>query len=52
MIAYLRNHYRTIIIALLIATVFAALDLYVINLSSYVCGFLLAGIWMEIRAKR
>ena len=49
MIAYIRNHHRTILVALLIATGFAALDLYVVNVSSYVCGFLLAGIWVELR---
>ena len=49
MIAYIRNHPNTILIALLIATGFAALDLYVVNVSSYVCGALLAGIWVEIR---
>lgn len=44
---YLRAHYKTIILALAIATVFATVDLYVLNVSSYVCGFLLAGVLLE-----
>jgi len=39
---YLRTHHRTIILALAIATIFAAIDLYVCNVSSYLAGGLLA----------
>ena len=46
---WLQNHLKTIFVALAIAAAFAAIDLYVINLSSYLCGGLLAGLICEIR---
>lgn len=43
---------RNIILALLGATVFAAVDLYLANVSSYVAGGLLVYVILERRTKR
>jgi len=51
-VTYLRTHYRAIILALAIAGAFALIDQYVINASSYLCGFLLAGVIIEGRKMR
>jgi len=43
---------KTILLALAIATIFAAADQYVMNLSSYLVGGMFAYWWVEIRAKK
>jgi len=43
---------RNIILALVAAAVFAAVDLYLINVSSYVAGGLLVYVILEGRTKR
>jgi len=43
---------KTIILALAIALTFAVLDQYVMNLSSYLVGFMFACWWMEIRERK
>ena len=43
---------KNIILALLGATIFAAVDLYVVNVSSYVAGGLLVYVIAEGRTKR
>lgn len=48
----LRKHYKAIILALAISAAFAIIDLYVINLSSYLCGGLLAGMIFELRKRK
>jgi hypothetical protein len=47
----LRKHYKTVILAITISAAFAVLDLYIINLSSYLCGGLLAGMIYELKRK-
>jgi len=44
---YLQRHYKTVIIALAIAAIFALIDQYIMNASSYLCGALLAGVLIE-----
>ena len=46
------NLYWKILAALSFATVFAVIDLYLVNLSSYVAGGLLAWVILEGRNKK
>lgn len=44
---HLQKNYQTLILVLVGSIIFGLIDLYFINLSSYVCGALLAWIWIE-----
>jgi len=48
---FIRSHYRTIALALMIAGAFALIDQYILNASSYLCGALLAWVLIELKRK-